>query len=108
MFPAVVVGLFALKVAWNVLVLYDVLNDLRRGKRAPKSGVSMMFGVEIVLLAILVTTTVVIEAPSWMPRPAMTAVVGAVAIAASYLHMLIFIRLSNWIAGRSNQTGPPG
>ena len=93
-------ALLCLKVLWNLSVPYELhRRALGTAPISPKAGISMMPGVEVVLLAAVVASAA-IDGDDGRYRPWVLGVFGALAVAGSYLHLLLASILLGWIRSR--------
>ena len=81
---AAVLGLFLLKLLWNVCVPYHLI---RLTREKPGSGISVFTILEVVLLAGAIGLAFLADAPALGPQR--LAAFGAAAIVLSYVHMYL-------------------
>lgn len=95
----IVVGIFCLKIIWNLGVPYELLR--RRFYKSPKKqggGISMMIFVEIFLLVVAIVLSAIAQGDSWMHSPKKVALWGGIALVGSYVHLLVAGMFCGWLA----------
>ncbi len=92
----ILVGLFTLKILWNLTVPYELA--FRRSKMAgQKSGVSLMPYLEIAVLLLAIATAFFSGGRGWFHSPKNIAILGGLAVVASYIHLVAAGMIVGWI-----------
>lgn len=94
----VAVGLFFLKIAWDVLIPFDLMRRGRGAKPGERVGTSLMPYVEIGLWLVWLLWAFFSDGDGWVHRPKPVAVWGGGAILASYALMFAVGNLLGWFA----------
>lgn len=93
----VLLGLFALKILWNLTLPYKMAAMLSKCAGQRTSTVTFMTFVEIVLLLLAIGTAALSDGKNWLHSPKNIAVWGGVAIVISYVHLVIMGMILGWI-----------
>lgn len=100
--------LLGLKILWNLSVPYDLhWRAVGRSSRPASAGISMMPLVDVVLLAAAVGSAV-IGGDDERCRPLAVGVLGMLAVAGSYLHLLLASMLLGWLRRARRPGGTDG
>lgn len=94
---AVVALLFSAKILWNLTVPYALAAKAYRGSWT--GGISLMPMVEIALLLVALVLSFVRRRP-WPWSVEGVALLGAVMVVGSYVHLVVAGGLAGWIAQR--------
>lgn len=92
---SVIIGLFLLKIMWNLLVPYELTR--RRFREDGEPGIPLFTVLELLLLTVAVLTSALTgQQDSFHPWRIL--VYGLTAILFSYVHLVIVCVLGGWIA----------
>ena len=98
---AAALGLFLLKVMWNVLIPYALLRRKLRGEKSQR--ISMMPIIEAIPLVFALVISALGGPYPWPWNPAAILLVGSALVIGSYLHMCVFISVARFFLGRRNR-----
>lgn len=101
-----VLGLFALKLIWNLTVPFVLLGRLRANPDGPRSGISMASGVEVLLLLVAVGLSAISVGEYWVNRPLLIAGWGSAAILFTYVAFYIVGAIGGWFVTRKLPRSP--
>jgi len=104
----IIIGLFAMKILWNLIIPYDMACRKLNSKGRKIGGVSLMPYLECGLLLLAIGAAALCTGQNWFKSPINVAIMGALAIIISYVHMIFVGMVAGWIIekvkkGVSNQ-----
>jgi len=85
----VFIGLFGLKIVWNLLTPYVMTWQRASSDEVESSGISLMPAVEIILYFLILGFSFFIESETWHGDTATLAIWGMLIIVGSYIHLLL-------------------
>jgi len=94
-----VAGLFLMKILWNLTVPYALAARAFGTKQSRASGISLIPGVEAVLLTVAVLLSLV-RGAAWPWNPGGVALIGMAMIIGSYVHLVVAGAIAGWAARR--------
>ena len=97
------IGLFALKILWNLTVPYDLAWKAWRSKGQKIRGISLMPYMEIGLLLLAIGAAALSDGQGWLRNPKNLAVWGGLAVAASYIHLVLAGMVAGWITSQMKE-----
>ena len=101
----VLMGLFALKIVWNLGVPYALLQKRRALNGSTSAGISLMPGVEVLLLLAVASAAWISSGNSWFNRPIPILSFGVAMMFASYIHMILAGMICGWFASTKEGSG---
>ena len=99
----ILVGLFGLKILWNLAIPYELaLRKTNKGGRKI-SGISIVPLVEIGLLLLAAGAAALSAKQGWLQSPKNIVIWGLLAIGASYVHLVIAGMVMGWIVSHKRR-----
>lgn len=92
-----VVGIFLLKVVWNLGLPYELLRRRLQKRRGAEGGISIFPALEIVSLALAVLLSSLSTGESWLSQPGNVFWWGLALIVSSYLHLIVATFLTGYL-----------
>lgn len=89
------VGMFGLKLLWNILVPYALAIRAYRARDEQTSGISLMPGIEILLWIVAVALAFALNR-AWPWSPLGVATLGGAAMVVSHVHLVVGGGIANW------------
>jgi Kef-type K+ transport system membrane component KefB len=97
-----IVGLFCVKIVWNLGVPYVLLRRPIDDKTGRSRGVSMATAIEFFFLIVAIGVSACTTGDGWLHQPLKVASYGMAAIIASYLHLVIVGIVGGWLASKNS------
>ncbi len=92
--------IFFLKILWNFGVPYDLLwKEVRRHEYGRR--VSLMPGIEFVTFLLWLLFAFLSNNGFWVSDPKIVALIGLIAIAGSYLHLIVIGFIGSFLSSKS-------
>ncbi len=93
----ILLGLFGLKLLWNLTIPYELAWRGLRCAGQKSSGITIMPFVEIGLWMLTIGAAALSDGRNWLQSPKNVAVWGGLAIVISYVHLVIAGMIAGWI-----------
>ena len=93
-----VLGLFALKIIWNLTVPYRLLGRLKKYEKGQeREGISLSPGIEIFLLLLAIFLSWLSNGNEFINRPFRVLALAGGALLASYVHFFVVGMIGGWL-----------
>ena len=93
----ILLGLFGLKILWNLTIPYDLAWRGLRSAGQKTSSITFMTFVEVCLLLLAIGAAALSDGQNWFQSPKNIAIWGGLAIVASYVHLVVVGMIAGWI-----------